>query len=241
MKLILVDDEIMMLRMLKKAIDWKKLGIDQVFTALNVEEAKRLFEEYQIDIAVCDIEMPRENGLSLIEWLQYLYPETVNIILTGHADFNYARSAVSLGVYEYLLKPVTYEDISEVIKKAVDKKKSESVSQSDESIPDEQNLTETVKHYLRSHYNEIITRNDIEKLVNMNSDYINRRFKQKTGFTLMEYIQDYRIRKAKEYLIDSEKTVAEIGTLVGYESPAYFSKIFKKVTGMTPNEFRQNG
>lgn len=240
MNLLLVDDEIMMLRMLKKAIDWKLIGIDQVFTALNVEEAKRIFEEQSIDIAVCDIEMPRENGLVLIEWLQYLYPETINIILTGHADFNYARSAVSLGVYEYLLKPATYENIQEVIGRAVQRKLDERKKISEKEInSEERGVLERIKHYIRSHYNEIITRNDIEKLVNMNSDYINRRFKQETGYTLMEYIQVYRVQKAKEMLLENRMTIAEIGTEVGYDSPAYFSKIFKKVTGQTPNEFRQ--
>lgn len=46
---------------------------------------------------ICDIEMPKENGLSLIQWIQDMYPEIINIILTGYPDFNYARSAISLG------------------------------------------------------------------------------------------------------------------------------------------------
>ena len=55
----------------------------------------------------------------------------------------------------------------------------------------------------------------------------------------MEYIQYYRISMAKKMLRESVENVAEIGTAVGYDSPAYFSKIFKKQTGMTPVEYRQ--
>lgn len=97
MNLLLVDDEIAMLHIMEKAIDWKKKGIQKVFTAYNTDLARDIISSSKIDLVICDIEMPKENGLSLIQWIQDMYPEIINIILTGYPDFNYARSAISLG------------------------------------------------------------------------------------------------------------------------------------------------
>ena len=97
-----------------------------------------------------------------------------------------------------------------------------------------------LREYLEQHYNEAINRKAVEELVHMNQDYLNRCFKRATGYTLMEYVQHFRILKAKEFLIDESKSISEIGGLVGYESPPYFSKIFKKCTGITPAEYRSS-
>ena len=101
-------------------------------------------------------------------------------------------------------------------------------------------LIRSLREYLEQHYNESINRKDVEELVHMNQDYLNRSFKCATGYTLMEYVQHFRILKAKEYLADMQKSISEIGGLVGYESPPYFSKIFKKCTGITPAEYRSS-
>ena len=89
MNIMIVDDEIATLEILSASIDWSLLGIHQVFTVRNAMEAKALLAKDSIAITVCDIEMPRESGLELISWIKDLYPEIVNIILTGHQDFNY--------------------------------------------------------------------------------------------------------------------------------------------------------
>lgn len=100
-------------------------------------------------------------------------------------------------------------------------------------------LIRSLREYLEQHYNESINRKDVEELVHMNQDYLNRSFKCATGYTLMEYVQHFRILKAKEYLADMQKSISEIGGLVGYESPPYFSKIFKKCTGDHPGGIPQ--
>ena len=122
MNLLLVDDEIAMLHIMEKAIDWKKREIPKgFFTAYNTDLARDIISSSKIDLVICDIEMPKENGLSLIQWIQDMYPEIINIILTGYPDFNYARSAISLGVYRYLLKPIAFDELEETIASAVEK------------------------------------------------------------------------------------------------------------------------
>ena len=121
MKLLLVDDELTMIQIMEKAIDWKKEGIQKIFVAYNADEARDILASSEIDIMICDIEMPGESGLELIKWMQDMYPEVICIILTGYPDFNYARSAISLGVYQYLLKPVAFEELESVVRSAIER------------------------------------------------------------------------------------------------------------------------
>lgn len=251
MNIMIVDDEIATLEILSASIDWSLLGIQQVFTARNAMEAKALLAKDSIAITVCDIEMPRESGLELISWIKDLYPEIVNIILTGHQDFNYARDAVSLGVYAYLLKPILFAELEATVKAAIEKIHSEQTPECRKkkeqlySIDTEKELSlkgylAEIRNYINSHYGEDITRANIESLVHLNVDHVNREFKRETGFSLMEYTQYYRIYMGKKMLSENKLSIGEIGSLCGYNSQSYFSEVFKKCTGMTPNEYRKN-
>ena len=248
MNIIIVDDEFTILSILEKSIDWKSLGVDEVFTARNTVEAKSMFVHKQIDIALCDIEMPRESGLSLISWINNMYPATVNIILTGHQDFNYARSAVSLGVFAYLLKPILFSEVEETIRNAVDlvnQNHADGTSQNQEENFDFsrqialKGFCKDIHEYICAHYNEEITRANIESLVHLNTDHVNREFKKQTGLSLMEYIQLYRIYQAKRLLKETSLSITEVAGKCGYNTQSYFGEVFRKCTGVSPNEYRK--
>ena len=240
MNILLVDDEVATLQILRKALPWERLGFQEVFTAYNADGAREILLVNHIDILICDIEMPKESGLDLIRWIQDIYPEIICIILTGYPDFNYARSAISLGVYRYLLKPADFDELEQTIQAAIEKVEEERLGgQKVQQIKSEDiTAVAKVKKYLEDHYNDVITRKDVESLVHLNRDYINREFKRVEGYTLMEYIQYYRIVVGKKLLRETEHTIAEIGMEIGYDSPAYFAKIFKKWVGMSPVEYR---
>ncbi len=272
MNILIVDDEIIIINILKETIDWNSIGISQVFSAYNAFEAKKVLEQHLIDIIICDIEMPQENGLNLLEWVKKHYPHVLNIILTAFPNFNYAQSAIAIGVYKFLVKPIVFADLVKIVQEAVDKRKKEMlkdklrkygeylIEHSDFKVPveeqldimvnklkepnadnsKEQSVVNIVKNYLEQHFNDNISRKDIESLVHLNEDYLNRVYKQSTGYSLMEYIQYYRIMVAKRMLVNSKMSIGDISTQIGYDSPAYFSKIFKKFTGVTPAEYRNN-
>ena len=239
MRVLLVDDEVTMLNILGKVIHWRELGINYLYKAKNAGEAKQILQSEPIDIVICDIEMPRESGLELISWIQELYPDVVNIILTAHADFNYARNAISLGVYRYLLKPVSFEEMEETIRSALERLETVPEKIKDSTGEDKQtDNIEIIKAYINEHCTGLITRYDVERLVHLNEDHINRAFKASTGFTLMGYVTHCRIIRAKKLLLETDHSVSEIALQVGYDSPAYFSKIFKLRTGITPLHYR---
>jgi len=121
MNLMIVDDENIIVEDIKSGVDWKKLGITNVYTASNIYVAKEIFNTQDISLLLCDIEMPQGNGLELLSWVRDHYTETETIFLTCHADFDYAVEAIRKGSFDFLLKPITYEDLEIVLIKAIKK------------------------------------------------------------------------------------------------------------------------
>lgn len=119
MNLLAVDDERYILDTIKNSVDWKKLDIGELYLATNAKKARSIISQNHIDIIICDIEMPRESGLELLLWVGEQYPNILSIILTCHADFEYIKDAIRLSVMDYLLKPVSVEELERAIQKAV--------------------------------------------------------------------------------------------------------------------------
>lgn len=118
MNVLVVDDQREVVSGLMKGLHWKELQIDAVYSACCAEEARHIFLSEQIDILLCDIEMPGENGLSLFRWVVQKFPQTECIFLTSHAEFSYAKEAISLGSFDYILQPARYEEIEASIQRA---------------------------------------------------------------------------------------------------------------------------
>lgn len=118
-RVLIVDDQYFALIGLQQGVDWNGLGITEVHLADNVEQAVECMRQQAIDLLICDIEMPGRNGLELLAWVEQHSPNTLTIMLTCHADFEYAQRAIQHGAYHYLLKPVDYEQLKKVAGDAV--------------------------------------------------------------------------------------------------------------------------
>lgn len=107
MNVLIVDDQISVIKGILSGVHFKELGIDVVRTATSSEEALAILSEGPVDIMLTDIEMPDVNGLELNKKVQEKYPDTLRILLTSHAEFRYAQEeALSWGCFDYLLQPI---------------------------------------------------------------------------------------------------------------------------------------
>ncbi|WP_054023169.1 response regulator [Bacillus sp. FJAT-28004] len=120
-RLLIVDDEIFIANGIKSSVNWRELGIISVTIAHNLRQAKEEFNNQPFDMMICDIEMPQGSGLELFEWVREQYPQTECVFLTCHADFQYAKKALQLGSFEYLLKPVPHDELKLVMTKLIEK------------------------------------------------------------------------------------------------------------------------
>ncbi|MCR8657018.1 response regulator [Paenibacillus endoradicis] len=120
LKAVLFDDEHIVLKGLMKLIVWSECGVELVATAQNGKTALEAVRQFKPDIVLTDIRMPGIDGLELIRKIREECPNTVCIVFSGYNEYDYVKAAISLGVIDYLEKPITLEKIREAIKKAVD-------------------------------------------------------------------------------------------------------------------------
>lgn len=104
--------------MMKECVNWKSMNVDKIYTACHAGEAKEIIATTQIDVIICDIEMPGENGLDLMRWLQQRDKRMIRILLTCHESFNYVVAAIRCGVFAYLLKPFDMEELIQTMEQA---------------------------------------------------------------------------------------------------------------------------
>ncbi len=123
MNILLVDDEQSAILALLKELDWEQFGFEQILTANSPARAREILQRESVQILLCDIEMPKENGLELLEWVLKEKISLECIFLTCYADFSYARKALSLGSVDYCLKPIHREEIENSLWKAVMRRK----------------------------------------------------------------------------------------------------------------------
>lgn len=119
MRILLVDDDTVILDDLRYSIHWDKLGIDQVETAQDAATAKEILAGEPVDIVISDIEMPQESGLDLLRWYREKNLKGKFLLLTCHENFRYAKAALKLHAGEYLMKPFNVEMMELVLQKFI--------------------------------------------------------------------------------------------------------------------------
>ncbi|WP_179032871.1 response regulator [Paenibacillus kribbensis] len=124
-QILLVDDESYVTESLVATIPWETLGIERVHQAASALAAVDVLEAYDIDILVTDIRMPGMTGLELIVEVNERWPHIRCLLLTGYADFEYAKKAIQLKAFDYILKPVDDEEFMKCVSAAIDSLKEE--------------------------------------------------------------------------------------------------------------------
>lgn len=147
-KVIIVEDEIPIRNIIVKIIDWNQLGFELVYQADNGQMALAYLQSNPVDLVITDISMPFMDGLDLCKNISEYWPDTTIIILSGHSEFNYAQKAISLGVSNYISKPVTKASFSQTL--------NEIKSEMDEKMTARKNLDFLRKQY---HQNKDLLKN----------------------------------------------------------------------------------
>lgn len=244
-RLLVVDDEELIREGLRVMVERLDLFDGSIKTAANGVEAYRIYKEFKPHVIITDIKMPETDGLELVKNIRESGDQSVKIaILSGYGDFNYARTAIKYGVFEYLMKPVNREEIAGLLRKLIN------IIQSEETVK-ESILTNNIKirkgenpavsyalEFIKENYNRDLTLNEVANHIHMNGSYFSTLFKKIMDVNFIDYLTNYRIEKAKELLMNSSLKVYEISKKVGYSSEKHFFKVFKKIVGISPNELR---
>lgn len=118
-RVLMVDDEFMILKGLERMIDWEGLGIQLAATASHGEEALAVIETQPIDIIITDVNMPRLSGIEFIEKVKDKENRIEFIFISGYEKFEYVKSGLSLGASDYLVKPIDRDELHQALKKVM--------------------------------------------------------------------------------------------------------------------------
>lgn len=237
-RLIIADDEKIVLNGIKNTIDWNSLGVEVAAVAGSGEEFYQKAVECMPDIALVDIRMPGIDGLTAIERLKPLLKHCQFIVFTAYQDFNYAKTALELGVMAYITKPVLKNEVIEKVRLAIRRLEAENPDQLQGREWPMLSI-EKVKRYMQSHVDMNYTLMDAAEYMQMNPAYLSRYFKEKEQMTFGEYDKKLKMERACELLLTTNLKTYQVADRLGYKSVQHFSRIFKEYTSRTPMEFRQ--
>ncbi|MGD7043360.1 response regulator transcription factor [Jeotgalibacillus proteolyticus] len=253
MKVILiVDDEETTRKGLTKTLEIWSNGKHEVIAASTAKEALAIVEKKKIHILVTDICMPDLTGLELVKKIHSLNQRPVTLIISGHSEFHFAQEAISLGVLNYLVKPVSKTKLIEAVEAAFEKEASQERAgilekSADPTLVHLSREQEGVKHpvktayqFIEEHIHRQISLKEVADLVHLNSSYFSVLFKEQTGLTFSEYITRTRLQHAKQLLMTTSMPIAEIAEQSGYQTAKYFNRLFKEYEGMTPGAYRKS-
>jgi two-component system response regulator YesN len=213
-------------------------------TAENGIEALEYAQKYSYDLLITDIRMPGLNGIQLIEELQKQGIELTSLLLTGYADFEYARSALKLGAVNYLLKPVEQQSLIEAVEDAlaISKERKKLIPASIHEINPVKN--ESIKKALEYIESELskptLSMKELAGHIHLNPSYASVLFKEETKETFSDYVTRQRLIKAKQLLIETDLKIYAISENTGFSTSKYFVKVFREQEGMTPREYRKH-
>ncbi len=342
-QLMIIDDEPLVLKAISHLVETELSDFIICAQTGSGKEAINLAIKQKPDIILIDIQLETINGLEVIHEINKFAPDTLFYIISAYDNFNYAQKAIRLNVEDYLLKPVTKNDILNLLNSARNKltQKEKIISSlplqaennlikaiesadteraklalekiiallKDQNIPPTQfqqyffellsvllrviygylddksfqklqthkyqeqlaatstkdkainiinhflehatkllrknkdiggsPLLEEVKIFIEKNYYYDLTLDDIAEQVSVSTSYLSKLFKDKYNVTIIEYLTYIRIEQAAELLKQTAKPICEIANQIGYHDANYFSKVFKKITGQTPTEFRK--
>lgn len=250
MRILIVDDEKVIcdgMRAILKSIEHIVLEVECVN---SVNQAKETIQDFPPDLVISDIEMPGVNGLEFVKYIKEQFPESRVLILSGHDSFGYVRTAFKLQVDDYLLKPIDIEKFQEMVlgiyMNAQYKMHYDEVERIFQKAFPQEDLGEVspklaeLMHYIQEKYSEGVSLKKLTEVFRCSETYICNLFRQETGKTFLEFLNRVRLRYAYHMLISNpHKSIARISLDLGYSSERQFFRVFKGMTGITPNQLRK--
>ncbi len=245
-RVVLIDDEKIIVDGLTRVIKWADYNCEVVGAAYDAAGGAALIRRLKPHIVFTDIKMPDQDGLTMLAGLKSEFPEMQIAVLTGYRDFNYAQEAIKLGVTRFLLKPSKMDELHEALsamKERLDKLPPDAAAGEDEPCLDRHAgsfIVNQATAYIEEHYAQKLTLQEVADKCYVSQWHLSKLINKYTGNTFYELLNNVRIEKAKALLNDPKLKIGDIVDMVGYSDAAHFSRVFKRIVGVSANEYRNS-
>lgn len=248
-KVVIIDDEPIIVEGISRMVPWEKYDCQITGTANDGMEGLDLIRRKKPHMVFTDIAMPGMDGLSMLAGLKSEFPDLEISILTGYRDFDYAQKAIRLGVTRFLLKPSNMDEIEEAIKVMVSNLKSKNIF-SEENITCLDDLksdnvassfiVNNAIKYIENNYAHKLTLSEVAEKTYISQWHLSKLLNRHMGQNFSEILNNVRIKEAKKLLKDPSLRIGDIAEMVGFVDMAHFSRVFKKIVGISANEYRNS-
>ncbi len=255
LKIVIVEDEAVIRKGLVYTVDWASMGCVVVGEAGDGLEGLDIIKKSNPDVVITDVKMPHINGLDMVRKLKKSI-DFETIIISGYEDFKFAKKAIDLDVFKYILKPIDEDKLKDAIKElSVEIKKKKDYLYVKKTVKDMDNLkllnmelylkkedqysryVNRIIEHIIANYESKISLEDLSEELLVSVSYLARVFKESTGLTFTDFLNKYRIQKSLEYIEKNEDKIYKIAHKVGFSEYRYFISVFKKYIGYSPSEF----
>ena len=253
-KVVLIEDEAIIRKSLIVSIDWISLDCSVVGEADSGTEGLALILSVKPDLVITDIRMPGMDGIAMLFEARKSH-NFGSIILSSYGEFEYAKRAISLGVTDYILKPIDEEKFTQAVRTAAGeirlRKRYEQVSEQARPIEEirfaqlefyfnRENLNPYVKVCLTAIQERYFQKLNLETLaeeLGVSASYLSRKFKEATGVTFLDLLNKYRVQRAVSLLQEKNHRVYQVSDMVGFGDYKNFCTVFRKYAGLAPRDF----
>ena len=215
LRVLLVDDEIMIREGFKRLFDWEAHGSEVVDEASDGMEALAKIDSLQPDIIIMDINIPIMNGLKVIELGRMKHPDMAFVIVSGYDDFSYCQQALRMQITDYILKPVNYEEFGNCIDNLKISMYERKVASAPVSREREERTIAGITRYLQEHLEEEVSLSVLAEQFHLSGQYISQLFKSEIGVNFLTYLTGIRMERAKQLLVSTSLSIVEVAERSG--------------------------
>lgn len=254
-KIMVIDDEAIVREGVASLVPWEKYQIQVAATAENAIQALEYLRDHEVHLLLADIRLPVMDGLELVRRVREEHPRVDFIMISGYADFEYARQALRYGALDYLLKPLSEVSLLSAVRKAQEGweqrrfvSRMQGMGVEMDYLPTENHAaySPTVAQMLSIVDEEIANEELTLKWISsermyLNETYLSKLFQKEVGQKFTSYLIQQRMLLAMRLMVRMpDALIQTIAEDTGFgDNAQYFSIVFKKFTGLTPSEFRR--
>lgn len=239
LKVLIADDEYTIREGFKRLFDWERHGCSLIGEAENGKDALEKIKALSPDIVIMDISMPVMTGLEVIRQVRQRFPRIAFVIVSGYDDFSYCQEALRLRVEAYLLKPVNFDELQEIVDNLKIKLGEMDMLQGAPATDKDRKLIRDMTDYLNQHLDEEISLKILGDVFYLTPNYISRIFRDELGVNYLAYLTHLRIERARNLLLTTDMAIADVSEAAGFHDYRSFTKVFKRYEGVPPTQFRK--
>lgn len=228
--ILVVDDNAKVKESLAPAFpEYRFIGV------LSGEEClKYLRRPHEIDLVLLDYKLGSLNGIDVLKEIRLMEPRLGVILLTGFGSKDLVVEALRAGADDFMDKPYSIDLMKQKLEAFFEKRAEEERRSGTGGTPAQRMI-----RFVERNYRKNPTLRDVAEKISLSPKYVSRKFKQETSETFSDYRIKLKVNQAKKLLQKTSLNIARIACQVGYENAGSFMKMFKKVAGSTPTEYRK--